>query len=174
MKGVKILQSEETLKSFNNDKLASDVFLSKYALRDDNGNVLETTLKQTKERLNKGIKEVDGKGTDFMDLLDEYFMPAGRIIYALGNPFDKVSSMSNCYVIESPEDNIESIFLASSRQARIFSKGGGVGMDLSKLRPKGAKVNNSAKSTSGAVSFMDLFSMVTGLIAQMGRRKQAR
>ena len=50
MKGVKILQSEETLKSFNNDKLASDVFLSKYALRDDNGNVLETTLKQTKER----------------------------------------------------------------------------------------------------------------------------
>lgn len=76
----------------------------------------------------------------------------------------------NCYVISSPEDNIESIFECAGKLARTFSYGGGCGIDISKLSPKGAKVNNAAKETTGSVSFMDLYSMITGLIGQAGRR----
>lgn len=77
----------------------------------------------------------------------------------------------NCYVLESPEDNLESIFDTASKLARTFSYGGGCGIDVSKLRPKDAKVNNAANTTSGTTSFMDFFSYVTGLIGQEGRRK---
>ena len=76
----------------------------------------------------------------------------------------------NCYVVEPPEDNIESIFKCASKLARTFSYGGGCGVDISNLAPRGARVSNTAKETSGAVSFMDLYSMVTGLIGQNGRR----
>ena len=77
---------------------------------------------------------------------------------------------SNCYVIEPPEDNIESIFDCAKKLARTYSYGGGCGIDISKLSPRGAKINNAAKETSGAVSFMELYSLVTGLIGQNGRR----
>lgn len=76
----------------------------------------------------------------------------------------------NCYVLEAPYDNLESIFDCAKNLARTYSYGGGVGIDLSRLAPKGSKVRNAAKESSGAVSFMDLYSMVTGLIAQAGRR----
>lgn len=79
-------------------------------------------------------------------------------------------SLSNCYVIKAPEDSIESIFECGAKLARTFSYGGGCGIDISKLRCVGAKVNNAAKTTSGAVSFMDFFSYITGLICQQGRR----
>lgn len=78
----------------------------------------------------------------------------------------------NCYVIDSPSDSIESIFDCAKKLARTYSYGGGCGIDISKLAPRGAKVRNAAKETSGSVSFMDLFSMVTGLIGQNGRRKR--
>ena len=81
------------------------------------------------------------------------------------------TTLSNCYVISPPEDNIESIFECASKLARTYSYGGGCGIDISNLAPRGAKVNNTAKETSGAVSFMDLYSLVTGLIGQNGRRK---
>lgn len=77
----------------------------------------------------------------------------------------------NCYVITPPEDNIESIFDCAKALARTFSYGGGCGIDISKLAPAGARVNNTAEETSGAVSFMDLYSTVTALIGQKGRRK---
>lgn len=78
----------------------------------------------------------------------------------------------NCYVIPAPEDNLESIFDTAKYLARTYSYGGGCGVDISKLRPKGAKVNNAAKESTGAVSFMELFSTTTGLISQKGRRRQ--
>lgn len=78
----------------------------------------------------------------------------------------------NCYVVAPPEDNIESIFECGSKLARTFSFGGGVGIDISKLAPRGARINNAAKQTTGAVSFMDLYSLITGLIGQSGRRKK--
>ena len=76
----------------------------------------------------------------------------------------------NCYVITPPEDSIESIFDCAKKLARTYSYGGGCGIDISNLAPRGARVHNSAKETSGSVSFMDLYSMVTGMIGQNGRR----
>lgn len=76
----------------------------------------------------------------------------------------------NCYVVSPPEDNIESIFDCAKKLARTYSYGGGCGVDISKLSPRGAKINNAAKETSGSVSFMDLYSLVTELIGQSGRR----
>lgn len=99
------------------------------------------------------------------------FMPAGRIL--AGRGLDKRGrkiTLSNCYVLPKVEDNIESIFDTAKYLARTYSYGGGVGVNISKLRPKGARVNNAANTTTGAVSFMDLYSMVTGLIGMRGRR----
>jgi len=158
---------KRTIANFKGDELAATVFEGKYALRNENDVVIEFSLNDVWRRMLKAIKEIDNY--DFSELQDN-FIPAGRVLYALGNPYDKTSTLSNCYVTDIEEDSIEGIFDAAKRQARIFSKGGGVGIDISKLRPKGAKVNNSAKTTTGAVSFMDLFSQVTGLIGQHGRR----
>ena len=102
---------------------------------------------------------------------DKKFMPAGRIL--AGRGLDKLGrkiTLSNCYVMPKVEDNIESIFDTAKYLARTYSYGGGVGLTLTKLRPKGSKVNNAASTTTGAVSFMDLYSMVTGLIGMRGRR----
>ncbi|MGM0396031.1 MAG: adenosylcobalamin-dependent ribonucleoside-diphosphate reductase [Bacillota bacterium] len=102
---------------------------------------------------------------------DKKFMPAGRIL--AGRGLDKLGrkiTLSNCYVMPKVEDNIESIFDTAKYLARTYSYGGGVGLTLSKLRPRGSRVNNAASTTTGAVSFMDLYSMVTGLIGMRGRR----
>lgn len=99
------------------------------------------------------------------------FLPAGRILAGRGlNKHGRKVTLSNCYVMPKVEDNIEAIFDTAKYLARTYSYGGGVGLSISKLRPKGARVNNAANTTTGAVSFMDLFSMVTGLIGMRGRR----
>ena len=104
-------------------------------------------------------------------ILEKKFLFGGRILSNRGlNKDGQKVTYSNCYVISPPEDSIESIFECASKLARTFSYGGGCGIDISKLAPNGAKVNNTAKSTSGAVSFMDLYSSITGLIGQNGRR----
>ena len=97
------------------------------------------------------------------------FLFGGRILASRGVKNRRVT-YSNCYVITPPEDNIESIFSTAAKLARTYSYGGGCGTDVSKLRPKNAVVHNAAKSTSGAVSFMDFYSYVTELIGQSGRR----
>lgn len=102
-------------------------------------------------------------------IIEKKFLFGGRIL--AGRGIDEVKrSLSNCYVISPPTDSIESIFECGSKLARTFSYGGGCGIDISNLRPNGAIVNNAAKTTSGAVSFMDYFSYITGLIGQSGRR----
>ncbi|MFW6287873.1 MAG: ATP cone domain-containing protein, partial [bacterium] len=102
---------------------------------------------------------------------NKQFIPAGRILANRGLQEKGIKiSYSNCYVLKSPEDNIESIFDTARDAARTFSYGGGVGIDLSNLRPKGSAVNNAAKTTSGAVSFMPLYSMTADVIGQKGRR----
>ena len=104
-------------------------------------------------------------------MLEKKFLFGGRILANRGLSKDGYKvTYSNCYVITPPEDSIESIFECASKLARTFSYGGGCGIDISNLAPFGAKVNNTAKSTSGAVSFMDLYSSITGLIGQNGRR----
>ena len=116
------------------------------------------------------LDRVSGKNEYVKNLIrDKKFLFGGRILASRGVTDRKVT-YSNCYVITPPEDNIESIFITASKLARTYSYGGGCGVDISNLRPKDAIVHNAARSTSGAVSFMDLYSYVTGLIGQSGRR----
>lgn len=98
------------------------------------------------------------------------YILAGRSLYGAGAKGKFKSSMSNCYCLDSPYDNIESIFDVAKRMARIFSFGGGCGIDISNLRPNNAKVNNVARTSTGAVSFMNLYSAVGETIAQNSRR----
>lgn len=103
-------------------------------------------------------------------ILNKKFLPGGRILANRGMTKNGVkSSLSNCYVL-TVDDSIESIYECCAKMARTYSFGGGVGIDLSKLRPRGAKVKNTAKETTGAVSFMKTFDVVTGTIGQSGRR----
>ena len=124
------------------------------------------------ESFDKWLDRISNGNNDLKDLiLSKKFLFAGRILsnrglYKLG----KKVTYSNCYVLAQPEDNIESIFETAKQLARTFSYGGGCGVDVSKLSPKGAKINNAAKETTGAISFMDLYSLTTELIGQAGRR----
>ena len=102
-------------------------------------------------------------------IFEKKFLFGGRIL-ANRNVSNRKLTYSNCYVITPPEDNLESIFECASKLARTFSYGGGCGIDLSKLRPNGATTNNAAKESTGPVSFMEIFSQVTGTISQAGRR----
>lgn len=140
-------------------------------------NELGITIWQNKyqhnnETFNEWLDRVTGGNEEYKQLIiEKKFLPAGRILSNRGLYKDGLKvTYSNCYVQTPPEDNIESIFDCAKGLARTFSYGGGVGIDISRLAPRGAKVNNTAKETSGAVSFMDLYSLVTGLIGQNGRR----
>ena len=104
------------------------------------------------------------------DLLKDYekFIPGGSIVASLGTP--KKASLSNCYVIDSPEDNISSIYDTVKSMANLFKRRSGCGVDLSKLRPRGAIVNNSASTSTGSVSFLDIFSANAQVVGADGRR----
>lgn len=134
--------------------------------------IWERKYRYKNETFDEWINRVSGGNSEIANLIKEKkFLFGGRILANRGleNKGRKIS-LSNCYVIEPPEDNIESIFDCAKKLARTYSYGGGCGVDISKLSPRGAKVNNAAKETTGSVSFMDLYSMVTGLIGQAGRR----
>lgn len=104
-------------------------------------------------------------------IVEKKFLFGGRILASRGlDKIGKKITLSNCYVVAPPEDNIESIFECASKLARTYSYGGGCGVDISKLSPRGAKINNAAKETSGSVSFMELYNLTTALIGQNGRR----
>ncbi|WP_373598294.1 adenosylcobalamin-dependent ribonucleoside-diphosphate reductase [Paraclostridium bifermentans] len=124
------------------------------------------------ESFDEWINRISGKNVRIAKLIrQKRFLFAGRILANRGLNKDGLKvTYSNCYVLEPPKDNLEDIFDTAKKLARTFSYGGGVGIDISKLRPRGSKVNNSAKNTTGAVSFMELYSMTTGLIGQRGRR----
>ena len=142
----------------NDNQLGIDIWKGKY--QHDN-----ETFDEWLDRVSGGNEEVRQL------IVDKKFLFGGRILSNRG--MDKKGqkvTLSNCYVISPPEDSIESIFECATKLARTYSYGGGCGIDLSNLAPKGAKVNNTAKYTTGSVSFMDLYSLVTGLIGQNGRR----
>lgn len=143
---------------WNMDELQKSIWRNKYQYKE--------------ESFNEWIERISGGNHKIAKLIRERkFLFAGRILANRGLYRDNIKvTYSNCYVLEPPEDNLESIFDTAKNLARTFSYGGGVGIDISKLRPNGAVVHNAAKTTSGAVSFMDLYSMTTGLIGQKGRR----
>lgn len=172
-----------TLKSFKGDEIASSVFLKKYALRDFDNKIVEFTLEEAKERWAKTISsaEVLFNNPDKEDVAEEtflkyfkelyeYLLPAGRQMFALGNEYVSNATYTNCYVTKIKEDSLEGIYDAARKLARTYSYGGGIGLCIGELRPANAKVSNSAKHSTGAVSFMELYSSTTGLIGQHGRR----
>ena len=124
------------------------------------------------ETFDEWLNRVSGGDSDIKEEIEtKRFLFGGRILANRGLYKDDIKvTYSNCYVLPPPEDNIESIYDTAKELARTFSYGGGVGIDISNLAPRGAKVHNTAKETSGAVSFMDLYSATTGLIGQNGRR----
>ena len=140
------------------NKLGCDIWRKKYQHEG------ETFLKWL-DRVSGGNEKIK------KDILDKKFLFGGRILSNRGLQKEgRKVTYSNCYVIEPPEDNLESIFDVAKKLARTFSYGGGCGIDISKLAPRGAVINNAAKETTGAVSFMDLYNLTTSLIGQNGRR----
>ena len=134
--------------------------------------IWEKKYRYNNESFDEWIDRVSGNDEDVKELiLSKKFLFAGRILSNRGTQKDgRKVTYSNCYVIPPPEDSLESIFDCARNLARTFSYGGGCGIDISKLSPKGAHINNAAKETSGAISFMDLYSLTTELIGQNGRR----
>ena len=131
--------------------------------------IWEKKYRYENEHFEEWLDRVSGGNQSIRTLIKEKkFLFGGRILANRNIPGNK--TYSNCYVIAQPEDNLESIFDAAKKLARTFSYGGGCGIDIGKLCPKDAKVNNTAKKSSGAVSFMDLYNLTTGLIGQNGRR----
>ena len=143
-----------------------------WSMTDLQRDIYEKKYRYDAETFDEFLNRVGGEnGPVKKAIKDKKFMPAGRIL--VGRGLDKLGrkiTLSNCYVMPKVEDNIESIFDTAKYLARTYSYGGGVGLTLSNLRPKDARVNNAANTTTGAVSFMDLYSLVTGLIGMRGRR----
>jgi len=171
---------EATLKYFNNNELSAKVFVDKYALRDAANNFLELTPNDMHDRLAREFAKVDadkyGLNYDerfavYRSSMDKFsrIVPQGSPMSAIGNTHQKMSA-SNCVVIKSPDDSIESIMECAGHLAQLYKRRCGVGLDLSTLRPEGMSVNNAARTTTGAWSFADLYSFVTRMIGQNSRR----
>ena len=138
------------------DELGQDIWKKKY--------------QQNNETFDEWLDRVSGKDKSVRALIEERkFLFGGRILASRGITDRKVT-YSNCYVLPPVGDSIEDIYDTAKYLARTFSYGGGCGIDISQLRPKGSPVNNAAKTTSGAVSFMETFSSVSEVIGQEGRR----
>jgi ribonucleoside-diphosphate reductase alpha chain len=167
---------KETLVAFEGDELRARVFYEKYALRDPTGKQVEKTPQEMWRRVAREIASVEKDEATrkeweekFYWVLENYrFVPGGRILFGAGQP--RKSTLLNCYFFKIREDSIEGIFDFCKEAARTYSYGGGVGTDISVLRPKGSPVNNAAIYSSGSVSFMELLSTTTGTIGQAGRR----
>ena len=122
------------------------------------------------ETFDQWLDRVSNNNSDVRQaILDKKFIPGGRILSNRGIKNNRVT-YSNCYVVTPPEDSLESIYESRTKLARTYSYGGGCGIDISNLAPAGARVHNQAEKTSGAVSFMDGYSMTTEEIGQNGRR----
>jgi ribonucleoside-diphosphate reductase alpha chain len=168
-----------TLAYFNGDELATNVWMTKYALKNKDGEFQERTPDDMHQRLASEFARVEKDFNSGHELSQEqvyeylkdfkYIVPQGSPMMGIGNNYVNVS-LSNCVVVESPRDNISSIVNAGRDLANLFKRRCGVGLDISNLRPDGATVNNSAGTTTGAWSFADFYSYVCRMIGQNGRR----
>ena len=173
---TEVIIPAETLAAFGGDELRARVFYEKYALRDAKGRQEEMRPEEMWRRVARELaspekdeeKRMEWASKFFWLLQDWRFVPGGRILFGAGQ--SRKSTLLNCYFFKIKEDSIEAIFDWCKEAARTYSFGGGVGTDISILRPRGAPVNNSAIYSSGSVSFMELLSTTTGTIGQAGRR----
>ena len=164
---------------FQGDELAAQVWVSKYALKDSFGNVYELTPEQMHQRIAKELARIEGNYPnplaydEIFELLDHfrYVIPQGGPMTGIGNNL-QVASLSNCFVIghKNPADSYGGIFRMDEEQVQLMKRRGGVGHDLSHIRPTGSPVLNSALTSTGIVPFMERYSNSTREVAQDGRR----
>lgn len=170
---------ESTLQYFNGDDLAAKVWVSKYALKDSDGNIYERTPDDMHRRIASEIARIEANypnalaENEVFDLIKnfKYIIPQGSPMTGIGNDF-QIASLSNCFVIGSgtQSDSYGSIMKIDQEQVQLMKRRGGVGHDLSHIRPKGSAVKNSALTSTGLVPFMERYSNSTREVAQDGRR----
>lgn len=168
-----------SLKYFDGDELAARVWVSKYALKDSFGNIYEESPTDMHHRLASEIARIERNYPNPMDedelfyLLDhfKYIVPQGSPMTGIGNNY-QVASLSNCFVIglDGKPDSYGGVIKIDEEQVQLMKRRGGVGHDLSHIRPKGTPVKNSALTSTGLVPFMERYSNSTREVAQDGRR----
>ena len=179
----KIFTYDEAFKAslayFDGDELAARVWVNKYAMKDSFGNIFEQSPVDMHWRLANEIARIESKypspmpAEDIFHLLDhfKYIIPAGSPMTGIGNEY-QIASLSNCFVIglDGDADSYGAIMKEDEEQVQLMKRRGGVGHDLSQIRPKGSPVKNSALTSTGLVPFMERFSNSTREVAQDGRR----
>ena len=187
---------EKAVAYFNGDELAATTWMNKYAMKNHAGNFVEQNPDDMHKRMAKEFGRIESNyklkyslngsakflskyGQEREDLTEEkiynlfkefgYIIPQGSVMSSLGNHY-KLASLSNCIVVPELHDSYGGVFYTDQQLAQLFKRRCGVGVDISNLRPSGARVSNAAGSTSGAVSFMNRFSNTTREVAQNGRR----
>jgi len=183
MEDIKTYTYEEAyataLSYFGGDELAARVWVSKYAMKDSFGNIYEKSPEDMHWRIAREIARIENKypnplsEKDIFELLDHfrYIIPAGSPMTGIGNGY-QIASLSNCFVIglDGDADSYGAILRIDEEQVQLMKRRGGVGHDLSHIRPKGSPVNNSALTSTGLVPFMERYSNSTREVAQDGRR----
>ena len=170
---------EASLEYFDGDQLAARVWVNRYAMKDSFGNIYEKSPEQMHWRIANEIARIEKKyanplsAQEIFELLDhfKYIVPAGSPMTGIGNNY-QVASLSNCFVIglDGDADSYGGIMKIDEEQVQLMKRRGGVGHDLSHIRPKGSPVNNSALTSTGLVPFMERYSNSTREVAQDGRR----
>lgn len=170
---------EASLRYFGGDELAARVWVNKYAMKDSFGNIYEKSPEDMHWRIANEVARMEQKyknpisAQEIFDLLDHfrYIIPAGSPMTGIGNDY-QIASLSNCFVIglDGDADSYGAILRIDEEQVQLMKRRGGVGHDLSHVRPKGSPVNNSALTSTGLVPFMERYSNSTREVAQDGRR----
>lgn len=168
---------KSALEYFNNDKLAADVWVNKYCLKDSKGNLFEKNPDDMHRRIAKELFRIESKYPNpiseekIYESLRKFkrIVPQGSPMSGIGNNF-QIVSLSNCFVIGNDADSYGGILKVDEEQVQLMKRRGGVGHDLSKVRPKTTAVNNSALTSTGIVPFMERYSNSTKEAAQAGRR----
>lgn len=169
---------EASVSYFDGDDLAGKVFIDKYALRNDKGEILELTPSDMHRRLASEFARVEHSKfknplseAEIFDLFDHfrYIVPQGSVLYGCGNNY-QLTSLSNCYVVNSPEDSYGGILNTDEQLVQISKRRGGVGVDLSNLRPAGFPTKNSSRFSCGVKAWMRRYSNSIREVGQDGRR----
>lgn len=167
----------ETLKYFKGDKMSTDAWINKYALKDSDGNLYEKTPVDMHKRLASELARIEMNypnpisEEEIFELIKDfkYLVPQGGPMSGIGNN-KQIVSLSNCFVVGHPHDSYGAILRTDEEQVQLMKRRGGVGHDLSHIRPSGSSVKNSALTSTGLVSFMERYSNTTREVAQDGRR----
>jgi len=156
-----MLKALGTLDSVHEDYFREEVWKKKYKADSD---------KHIRDTIDRLCSALGLSEAHYHLMFNGKFLPGGRVLYSIGNDSKYRLTPMNCFVLPIKEDSLEGIFLCAYEMAKTYSYGGGVGVDISTLRPKGSPVSNAARTSTGAVSFTHLFDTVTGVIGQHGRR----